>query len=62
MPIKLFPCEKNGKHVVKDIHEILPSNDPGDKILVKRGGYKYRATCIYCSGSIVAKDKKEYEI
>lgn len=52
------PCEKSGEHVVKNP---VPLDAAGDPELIQLG-YRFRGTCSLCGSSIVAKDKKEYEI
>ncbi len=55
-----FPCKGTGWHkVVGNIKKLDPS-DVDDAAQIKLG-YKYRAPCVRCGISIVAKDKKEYK-
>ncbi len=55
-----FPCKGTGWHkVVGNIRPLDPS-DVDDAAQLSMG-YKYRAPCVRCGLSIVAKDKKEYE-
>ena len=56
-----YPCKVNGEHEVVNIRGMMSGDsDEGERILLSKG-YRYRATCKHCNGSIVAKDKTEYK-
>lgn len=55
----LYPCQKNGMHEVVNIKELYPDEGTDGYLIAE--GYKWRAKCKRCGGSIVAKDVNEYD-
>lgn len=49
-------CERGGQHAV-EVATPIETNDP----LRMYGGFKFRARCIKCNRSIVAKKKKDFD-
>lgn len=58
---KLFPCEVNGNHEVKNIRLLNP-HDFDDKLLLDYSEYVWTGICKHCGNRIVAKDLAEYSI
>ena len=58
--LMLLPCEKSGKHVLKNIVLLLTNPNVSDLYYINEG-YTHKGNCSLCGGIIVGKSIAELE-